>query len=105
MGNEEQQGVCMSTSKSKGPVLRSLGGGAVRIVTTKQDWETRRVGEGPESGLAVGQSLIAFEAESFREFQPDTDLWDFLVVEGRTKFHAYLSGEDIFMVYVASALS
>jgi hypothetical protein len=94
----------MSVSKSKGPVLRSLGGGPVRIVTTRQDWETRKIGTGEQVGLAVGLSLVSFEAESYREFQPESDIWDFVVVEGLVRFHVYLSGDEIFLLYVPSAV-
>ncbi len=92
-------------SKSKGPVLREMGGGPVRVLTNRQDWETRRIGEGEQMGFAVGQSLVAFQAESYREFQPGSDVWDFIVIEGRERFHVFLSGEDIFMLYVPVAIA
>lgn len=94
----------MSNSKSKGPVLRALGGGGVRVVTTRQDWETRKIGEGEQSGFAVGNSLVSFEAESYRESSPESDIWDFVVQEGKSTFHVYLAGDDIFMLYVPSAV-
>ena len=94
----------MSTSKSKGPVLREIGGGPVRIVTTRQDWETRKIGTGEQVGLAVGLSLVSFQAESYREFKPDSDIWDFLIVEGPDRFHVYLAGDEVFMLYVPSSV-
>jgi len=94
----------MSTSKSKGPVLKELGGGPVRVITTRTDWETRKIGEGAQTGFAVGMALVAFQAESYREFKPDSDIWDFLVLEGREKYHVYLGGDEIFMLYAESAI-
>lgn len=92
------------TKKSMGPVLRELGGGEVQILTTRSDWETRRVGEGAQSGYAFGQSLVAFSATSYREFVPNSDLWEFRVEEGKTNMRVFLHGEDIFLVRVESAL-
>lgn len=99
----------MSESKSKGPVLRRLMSGgdtgpAVRVITNRADWETRMVGQGEHSGVAVGQSLVAFQAESYQEVGVGSDLWDFHVDEGGQKFHVYLAGSDIFMLYVPFAV-
>jgi hypothetical protein len=91
-------------SKSKGPILRELGGGEVRVVTTRQDWETRKIGEGEQTGFAVGLSLVSFQAVSYRESSPDSDIWDFLVQEGPDRFHVYLAGDEIFLLYVPSAV-
>ena len=87
-------------SKSKGEILKQIGGGAVRVITNRQDWETRRIGEGEQAGIAVGQSLVSFLAESYREAIVGSDIWDFLVIEGESKYHVYLDGADIFMLYV-----
>jgi len=94
----------MSTSRSKGPVLREIGGGEVRVVTTRQDWETRMLRLGDQEAPAVGSSLVSFQAESYREFKPDSDLWDFVVMDGGEKFHVYLAGDEIFLLYVPSAV-
>jgi hypothetical protein len=91
-------------SKSKGSVLRELGGGSVRVVTTRQDWETRQIGKGDQTGYAVGLSLVSFQAESYRESSPDSDIWDFVVQEGPERFHVYLGGDEIFLLYVPSAV-
>lgn len=93
------------TNKSKGRVLRALGGCRVRVITTRQDWETRRIGQGDHAGYAVGNALVAFEADSYREFEAGSDMWDFIVEEGAARFHVYLSGEDIFMLYVPSEIA
>lgn len=99
----------MSTSKSKGVVLRQLGGGPVRIVTTRMDAETRLIGDGAQRGVAVLNSLVAFLVESYREVKNEagegTDVWDMITMEGGRKYHVYLSGEDIFMVYAESRLA
>lgn len=92
-------------SLSKGSILRELGGGSVRVVTTRQDWETRKIGQGDQTGFAVGLSLVSFEAESYREHKEGSDLWDFLVVEGASRFHVYLAGDEIFLLYVPSAIA
>lgn len=97
------------SSKSKGPVLRALGGGPIQIVTTRADWETRMVGEGERAGLAVGQSLVAMAAVSYREVTPGSDLWDLVVEEmgprGAERAHVFIHGEDIFIVRTVSNLA
>lgn len=99
-------------TKSKGEVLRSLGGGQVQITTYQQDWETRQIGEGAAGGLAVGMSLFALTAVDFRETKPGSDLWEFKRVETdptnpdkTIELRVFLHGEDIFMVAAVSAFS
>jgi hypothetical protein len=91
-------------SMSKGPILRALGGGEVRVLTTRKDCETRTITMGEQSAPALADSLIAFRADSYREFEPGSDLWDFVVVENGEKLHVYLAGDDIFMLYAPSAV-
>lgn len=98
----------MSEQKSMGPLLRHLsanGGGTVQVTLRTMDWETRKIGSGPQAGLAVGNSLVAFEATSFSEVK-DMDVWDFVVEDQvpdaggpRTvRAHLYLLGSDILFV-------
>lgn len=89
-------------SKSKGAALRAIGKGRVRVLTYQSDWETRMISDPSNPNIVVpmvGTSLVVFMAEDFREVGEGTDLWEFKVTEETRQYLAYLSGEDIFMVY------
>lgn len=94
-----------SSSMSKGPILRRFARGetgpAVRVLTTRTDWETRMIQDPTNPSFSVpmvGLSLVAFEAESYQEVSAGSDLWDFHVNEGGRKTHYFLAGEDIFLL-------
>ncbi len=91
-----------------GQVLRSLGGGAVQVITSRQDVEVRQVIPNEPTGLAICQSLVALSAASYREALPDSDVWVFTVDDetshGRERAYVHLRGSDIFMLRTISAI-
>lgn len=96
--------------KSKGSILRVLGGGEVQLILTRQDWETRQIIPDEKTAIAVGQSLVAISAVSYTEFEVGSDLWDFVIEEPigndqTQRVHLFIHGEDIFIVRKVSVLA
>lgn len=82
-----------------GVSLRAGGGGRVEVMLKLQDFATRLVGG---AGVACGQELVAFIAESYREVpQPPgdgpSDVWAFTVVDDEAKItrEVHVRGESI----------
>jgi len=100
---------------SMGQALRQIGSGPVQVRLRAADFDTRRIGDGAQGGIAVGQALISFSATGFSEVGKESDVWRFVIEEQipdpqtqrmqTVRSTLYVHGSDILYVNIVSPLS